>query len=567
MMKTPLRKIINDPQNFVDEVLDSIIAAHSGSYRFATSDRRAVVAVDAPRAGKVAIVTGGGSGHLPLFLGYVGRGLATAVAVGNVFSSPSPEQVLRATQAVSSGSGVLYLYGNYGGDVYNFDLAASMAGTKGIATETVLGNDDVLSAPLERAASRRGVAGLVLAYKTAGAAADRGDDLASVAAIARRTVAATRTAGVGLAPTILPAAGEPTFTLNVGEMEIGVGIHGESGVEKGPIQSADQIAASLFNSINAELQLETDDRVAVLVNGLGATPLEELYLLYGAVNARVAATGAAVVLNFIGQYATSLEMAGASISLLKLDAELEELLMAPAESPFFRPGNRVVAAPQTLESLNAQDQERHIRVTSFDSGLRSALITLAEQWPSHAPELRELDAALGDGDLGITVTAGCKAVLKRLEELPERAVSSDVLAEAGMAFAAGNPSTFAALIGAGVLAAASKVDDGRLFDRSAALELGRLFSDAVAKKGGAKLGDKTLLDMLQPMLEVLAQPDDLEAEVFDAAVRARGRDIANMQSRRGRAAWHQARSIGLRDPGAVAIGYALSILVRHATKS
>jgi dihydroxyacetone kinase len=204
-----LRKIINDSSKFVDEVLDGIVAAHPGAYRFASADKRAVAAPATP--GRVGIVTGGGSGHLPLFLGYVGSGLATGVAVGNVFSSPSPAQIFAATKAADGGNGVLYLYGNYGGDVYNFDLAAEMAAAEGIATRTVLGADDVLSAPADRASTRRGIAGLVMVYKTAGAAADRGDTLDEVAAIAQRAAGAVRTAGIGLAPTILPAAGKPTF--------------------------------------------------------------------------------------------------------------------------------------------------------------------------------------------------------------------------------------------------------------------------------------------------------------------------------------------------------------------
>ena len=213
-----LRKIINRPEDFVDEVTESLLMAHPDRLRATTRDRRALVRADAPVEGRVGIVTGGGSGHLPLFLGYVGQGLATGVAVGNVFSSPSAEQIAAATRACDGGAGVLYLYGNYGGDVYNFDLAADVVAAEGIATATVLGTDDVLSAPRGKEDTRRGVAGLFFAYKTAGACAERGADLETVRSVAQRTVDATRTMGVGLSPTILPAAGEPTFTLDEGEM-------------------------------------------------------------------------------------------------------------------------------------------------------------------------------------------------------------------------------------------------------------------------------------------------------------------------------------------------------------
>ena len=224
-----LKKIINNPDDFVDELTESLLLAHPDRLRAASPNRRALVRADAPVPGKVGIVTGGGSGHLPLFLGYVGQGLATGVAIGNVFSSPSAEQIAAATRASHGGKGVLYLYGNYGGDIYNFDLAADIVAAEGIRTATVLGTDDIMSAPKGKEATRRGVAGLFFAYKTAGAAAERGDDLDRVRAIAQRTVDATRTMGVGLSPTILPAAGEPTFTLADGEMEIGIGIHGEPG--------------------------------------------------------------------------------------------------------------------------------------------------------------------------------------------------------------------------------------------------------------------------------------------------------------------------------------------------
>lgn len=330
-----MRKLINSPDDFVDEMLDGLLLAHGDELRAASADRRALVRTDSPAAGRVGIVTGGGSGHLPVFLGYVGKGLCSGVAIGNVFSSPSAEQVLDATKASDGGAGVLYLYGNYGGDVLNFDLAADMAELEGIETTTVLGIDDVASQPKERAADRRGVAGLFFAYKCAGAAAERGDSLAEVAAAARAAVTATGSMGIGLSPTILPAAGKPTFELDDGEMEIGIGIHGEPGVHRGPLEPADAVVDRLLDPIMADLGLGDGDRVAVLVNGLGATPLEELYIMYRRVRQRLDGQGITAAHTFIGEYATSLEMAGASISLMRLDEGLEELLVAPARSPFY----------------------------------------------------------------------------------------------------------------------------------------------------------------------------------------------------------------------------------------
>lgn len=331
-----LRKLINDPDAFVDEMLEGVLLAHGDALKAASEDRRAVVRADAPVPGHVGIVTGGGSGHLPLFLGYVGVGLASGVAVGNVFSSPSAEAMLAASRAVNGGAGVLYLFGNYGGDVLNFELAAEMADGEDIATKTVLLTDDVASAPPEQAAERRGIAGGFFAYKCAGAAAERGDDLAGVEAVARLVVANTRTMGVGLSPTILPSAGKPTFELGEGEMEIGIGIHGEPGVHRGELESADRVAERLFAAVAEDLALKAGERVAVLVNGLGATPLEELYILYRRTNQMLRDRGVKVHRTYVGEYATSLEMAGASISVLRLDEGLIELLDAPAASPFFR---------------------------------------------------------------------------------------------------------------------------------------------------------------------------------------------------------------------------------------
>ena len=331
-----MKKLINDPAAFVDELIDGILLAHPDELRAVDDDRRAIVRADAPGDGRVGIVTGGGSGHLPVFLGFVGVGLCSGVAVGNVFSSPSMEAVLDATRAVSGGAGVLHLIGNYGGDVLNYELAADLADAEGIAVATVLVADDVASAPPDRADSRRGVAGLFFAYKCAGAAAEAGASLAEVADVTRHALAGTRSMGVGLSPTILPAAGKPTFELEPGEMEIGIGIHGEPGVRRGPLEPADAVADALFDAVVGDLGLGRGDRVAVLVNGLGATPLEELYILYRRIHARSAELGIAIERRFIGEFATSLEMAGASLTVMRLDDRLTALLDAPASSPFYR---------------------------------------------------------------------------------------------------------------------------------------------------------------------------------------------------------------------------------------
>ena len=298
-------------------------------------DVHVLVRKSSPRSGKVGIVTGGGSGHLPLFLGYVGNGMLDGVAVGDVFASPSADQILQATREVDGGAGVLYLYGNYGGDVMNFDLAGELAEVEGITVQTVVGADDVASAPAGSEELRRGIAGIVLLYKVAGAAAETGASLDEVVRITKSAAAKLRTFGVALSPMTLPSVGRPTFELPEGQMELGMGIHGEAGISRGPLASADEVADHLLDAILADLPAQAGSRVVVLLNGLGATPQEELYVLYRRVHARLSELGVEVHRPYIGEFVTSLEMAGASLSLLVLDEELTPLVDAPARTPFF----------------------------------------------------------------------------------------------------------------------------------------------------------------------------------------------------------------------------------------
>ncbi|MGQ9555593.1 MAG: dihydroxyacetone kinase subunit DhaK [Anaerolineae bacterium] len=329
-----MKKIINDPFQFVDEVLDGILKAYPWHLKRAEGSDRALVRADAPVKGKVGIATGGGSGHIPVFLGYVGPGLCDGVCIGNVFSSPPPDAMLAVTKAIDGGAGVLYLYGNYGGDVMNFDMAAEMADMEGITVRTVLAHDDVVSAPPQEAQRRRAVAGLYFAYKVAGACAESGADLEAVVAVAQRAADNTRSMGVALSPCTVPAAGKPTFTIGEDEMELGMGIHGEPGLERSKLKPADEIASVIVDKVVNDLPFRSGDEVAVLVNGLGATPPEELFVLYRKAHELLLDHGIKIHKALVGEYATSLEMAGASISLLKLDDELKRWVDAPAFSPF-----------------------------------------------------------------------------------------------------------------------------------------------------------------------------------------------------------------------------------------
>jgi phosphoenolpyruvate---glycerone phosphotransferase subunit DhaK len=330
-----MKKFLNKAEDFVDEMLEGILAAHPDQLRNVADDLRCIVRADAPRKGKVALATGGGSGHLPLFLGYVGEGMLDGCAVGGVFQSPSSEQALEVTKAIDSGKGVLYIYGNYGGDIINFDMAAEMAEIEDIRVETYVAGEDVASAPKGEEEKRRGVAGIFYVYKCAGAKAEEGVDLDEVKRVAELAGANVRTMGVALSPVIVPEVGKPSFTIGDGEMEIGMGIHGEPGIRRGKLLTADEVVDEMVGQILPDLPYESGDEVSVLVNGLGATPKEELYVVYRRVAQLLKEKGISVIKVYVGEFATSLEMTGFSVSLLKLNAELKALLLSPARTPFF----------------------------------------------------------------------------------------------------------------------------------------------------------------------------------------------------------------------------------------
>ena len=330
-----MKKILNEPSAYVDEMLDGLVAAHPEFY--AQPVPRVIARAGGATRGKVGIVTGGGSGHLPVFTGYVGKGLLDACAIGNVFASPSAEQMAEAIRHADGGAGVLRLYGNYGGDVMNFDMAGEMVEMENdIATTTVVLADDVASAPPEEAEKRRGVAGMVYAFKIAGAKAETGADLETVTRIAQKAADACRSIGMALTPCTIPQAGKPTFDIGDDEMEMGMGIHGEPGIWRAGIKPADAITDEMVDRLLADQPLSAGDRASVLVNSLGATPHEELYIVYRRVRQRLDAIGVEIVMPLVGRYATSMEMTGATMTIIKLDDELEALLKAPAACAFWQ---------------------------------------------------------------------------------------------------------------------------------------------------------------------------------------------------------------------------------------
>jgi len=332
-----MKKILNVAADYVDETLDGLVAAHGDMY--ARPERRVITRAGGKIPGKVGIVTGGGSGHLPVFAGYVGKGLLDAAAVGQVFASPPAEDMVSAMRHADGGAGVLRLYGNYGGDVMNFDIAGEIAELEhDIQSTSVALADDVASAPMAEAAKRRGVAGMVYAFKMAGALAEEMAPLAAVTAVARKAADACRSIGVALTPCTVPQAGKPTFTIEDDEIEMGMGIHGERGIWRDKLRSADAIVDEMTDRLLGDAPVGKGDRVSVLVNSLGATPVEELYIMYRRLSRRLADAGATVVMPLVGRYATSMEMSGASITICRLDGELERLLKAPCRCAFWSVG-------------------------------------------------------------------------------------------------------------------------------------------------------------------------------------------------------------------------------------
>jgi phosphoenolpyruvate---glycerone phosphotransferase subunit DhaK len=329
-----MKKIINDPNLVVQDMLEGFVAAYPNQVKI-LPNTTVVVRKDAPVSNKVGLVSGGGSGHEPAHAGYVGQGMLDAAVAGEVFTSPTPDQVLEAIKAVDGGAGVLLIIKNYTGDVMNFEMAAELAEAEGINVQQVVVNDDVAVEDSSFTTGRRGIAGTVFVHKIVGAKATQGATLEEVKAVADKVVANVRSIGMALTPCTVPAAGKPSFELQENEMEVGIGIHGEPGIKRSEITTAHEIAAELTEKVLEDMKLASGDEVAVMVNGLGATPEMELYIVNKEVNNILTEKGIKIYDTFVGEYMTSLEMAGCSVTLLKVDDELKSLLDAESKAPAF----------------------------------------------------------------------------------------------------------------------------------------------------------------------------------------------------------------------------------------
>ena len=329
-----MKKIINNPSDFVEESIQGLVISHPEVYSFADDNQRVIKRTDKAK-NKVGIVSGGGSGHLPVFTGYVGKGMLDACAVGSVFASPSVDQIASAIRNGDNGNGVLCVLGNYGGDVMNFEMACEIVKDEGIETKTIIVSDDIASASSEEKLKRRGIAGLILAFKIAGATAEKGASLEEVFKITSNANINLRTIGVAVSSCILPEVGKPTFILDNDEIEIGMGIHGEPGIKREKLKKADILVDDLCEIIFKDFELLSKDKVSIMINSLGATPLEELYIVSKRVNEIFSKLEIDIVKSYVGRYATSLEMAGMSITVLKLNDDLSNALLDHSECPFW----------------------------------------------------------------------------------------------------------------------------------------------------------------------------------------------------------------------------------------
>ena len=329
-----MKKIINNPANFVEESIDGLIKSHPDIYALA-SDNNRVITRSKKASNKVGIVTGGGSGHLPVFTGYVGEGFLDACAIGSVFASPSVEQMVSAIKNADNGNGVLCIIGNYGGDVMNFDMACEMAEQEGIKTKKIIVADDIASASEQEKSKRRGIAGMIFVFKIAGAIAETGASLEEVFNTAAEANVNIRTLGVALSPCILPEAGKPTFQIGDNEIEIGMGIHGEPGIKREKLKPANDLVDDLYKRIIEDSKLSDNDEVAIMINSLGATPLEELYIVSKRMNENLLKSNIKITKTYVGRYATSMEMAGMSITTFKMSDNLKKNLFAESNCPFW----------------------------------------------------------------------------------------------------------------------------------------------------------------------------------------------------------------------------------------
>jgi dihydroxyacetone kinase len=558
----PVKKLINAVDDVVAEALDGLTLTAAGIARLAGSTTAIRSDIDAVRAaGQVALLSGGGAGHEPAHAGYVGAGMLTGAVAGEVFTSPSVDAVLDAIRAVATGGGVLLIVKNYTGDRLNFGLAAELARAEGVEVATVVVADDVALAA-EGGAGRRGLAGTVLVHKVAGAAAEAGLPLAEVARRAQRAADAVGTMGLALSACTVPAAGQPGFLLDADEAEWGLGIHGEPGVERAALPPADDVAERLVTAIAEDRGIAPGQPVALLVNGLGATPPMELSIVADAAARQLRKRGNPVARVWAGSFLTALDMAGVSVSLLSVDDELLAALDAPTTAPAWPHyvsaiEGAVIPAPPAAEGDTG--------TLAADDPVRRALEAVAETLIAYRDELTDLDREVGDGDLGISLARGAAGVLAECPAYPGEQGPAAVLRATSATVRRSIGGTSGPLYAILLLRAAAALEEIGVDDPArawaAALRAG---TDGVREVGGAEVGDRTMVDALDPAAQAMTAALDDGASGRDAlaaavdAARNGAQGTTAIRARLGRSSYLGDRVIGHPDPGARAVALWLS---------
>lgn len=579
-----MNRVINNPDLVVEDMLKGWLAAHADAVCAAPVNPRVVQRVQAPETGKVGVVSGGGSGHEPAFLGYVGNGLLDAVAVGEIFSSPTARSFADAMRAANGGAGVACLYGNYAGDNMNVKMAMQMAEREGITVKTVVANDDVASAPKGDESKRRGVAGEVFMWKVGAAKAAQGGSLDEVIAAAQKAIANTRSIGIGLSACVIPAVGKANFAIAHGTMEVGIGHHGEPGIDVRTTASAAEMADLMLAAVLPDLPFASGDRVAVLVSGLGATPLMEQYILYAELAQRLQARGITIAFKQVGNLFTSLEMMGVTLTVMKLDDELETCLQQPCQSV----GLTVIGAPGAGQARRYGGHIEGPVAVAEKGGVRAALVPrrvtgaavplatsgvlvrdLIDTIVANRQYLSEIDGLIGDGDHGINMAKGFTGCGTRLDALGASAQQLPAaLAQLSQALMDDIGGSMGPLYGEFFAGFVTTLTPHPQLDAA-------LFGDALAAAvanvqcmGSAQVGDKTLMDTLVPALAAYREAQLAGAGFASclqalSAAAAQGRDSTqNLQARIGRSARLGPRSIGVLDAGATSCCLILQSMAR-----
>jgi dihydroxyacetone kinase len=557
-----MTKIFDDPAQFADDALDGFVAANR--QYVARVDGGVVRSTESPE-GQVALVIGGGSGHYPAFAGLVGAGLAAGSACGNMFASPAAGQVYRVAKASQNGGGVLLSYGNYAGDVLHFGQAQEKLNAEGIETRTVLVTDDIASAPLDEIEKRRGIAGDLTVFKVAGAAAEAGLNLDDVERLAIKANHHTRSLGVAFAGCTLPGAEEALFTVPEGMMSVGLGIHGEPGISEQPLPTASELAKLLVDGLLKDKPENAGTRVVPILNGLGTVKYDELFLLFGKIEALLTAAGLEIVEPECGELVTSLDMSGLSLTLFWLDEELEKFWAAPADTPAFRKGNLAPRRARSVESLAEAATAPALAATAASTALAATAVGALKEAQAvvveHEEALGKLDAVAGDGDHGIGMRRGVDAAVAAAEKSHAAGAGlEELLAAAGEQWAERAGGTSGALWGAAVTAVGRTLGSKDSYTPADATAAVNALRDAIVTLGKAEAGDKTMVDALLPFADTFAKAIDdggslagsLRAAAEAAAEAADA--TAALSPKKGRARPLAEKSLGHPDPGAVSFG-------------